>query len=292
MLQVDQASHFDRDIAQRYPTGTQFVGPSAQVDQVVVSARAVAIARVGEAHDLSLMQVGLSRQKLLIEVPETGHGAEILELLRTDDIKERFRSRRDGLKEMTTEVQNDVLIKEPLQPEVAVLSKLFPQLLQWQVCIGRLEPTQSLRCHFQCITIADQWLVERSHAIAFLSKGEGQAPRLIAGPPRTFQSFAHLLESCAIDLAACIAPAQDLQRVRLQRRVIMRGDRPAPVSPAEPAARTPAEEYNQPYPKQWQQRPESKSPKHIRPLFLSYSLLFSWLVQQTRCLSLYPQYIL
>src|SRR6266550_3624356 len=188
MLQVDQASHFDRDIAQRYPTGTQFVGPCAQVDQVVVSARAVAIARVGEAHDLSLMQVGLSLQKLLIEVPETGHGAEILELLRTDDIKERFRSRRDGLKEMTTEVQNDVSIKELMQSG------------------------------------------------SFL-KGQEQAPRLIAGPSRTFQSFAHLLESCAIDLAACIAPAQDLQRVRLQRRVIMRGDRPPPFSPAEPAAR-------------------------------------------------------
>src|SRR2546423_1910746 len=181
MLQVDQASHFDRDIAQRYPTGTQFVGPCAQVDQVVVSARAVAIARVGEAHDLSLMQVGLSLQKLLIEVPETGHGAEILELLRTDDIKERFRSRRDGLKEMTTEVQNDVSIKEPLQPEVAILSKLFPQLLQWQACIGRLEPTQSLRCHLQCIAIADQWLDERSHAIEFLSKGAGAGPKTNRG---------------------------------------------------------------------------------------------------------------
>ena len=88
MLQVDQASHFDRDIAQRYPTGTQFVGPCAQVDQVVVSARAVAIARVGEAHDLSLMQVGLPLQKLLVEVPQTRHSAEILVLLRTDDLKE------------------------------------------------------------------------------------------------------------------------------------------------------------------------------------------------------------
>src|SRR5260370_13513117 len=170
MLQVDQAPHFDRDIAQRYPTGTQFVGPCAQVDQIVVSARAVAIARVGEAHDLALMQVGLPLQKLLIEVPETRHGAEILELLRTDNLKERFRSRRDGLKEMTTEVQNDVSIKEPLQPEVTVLSKLFPQLLQREDSVGRLEPAQSLRCHFQCITIADQWLVERSHAKAFLSK--------------------------------------------------------------------------------------------------------------------------
>src|SRR2546421_7898026 len=176
MLQVDQASHFDRDIAQRYPTGTQFVGPCAQVDQVVVSARAVAIARVGEAHDLSLMQVGLSLQKLLVEVPETGHGAEILELLRTDDLKERFRSRKDGIKEITTEVQNDVSIKESLQPEVAVLSILFPQLLQWEVCIGRLKPAQSLRCHFQCVAIADQWLDERSHAIVFLSKGTRANP--------------------------------------------------------------------------------------------------------------------
>src|SRR6266516_607695 len=114
-------------------------------------------------------------------------------------------------------------------------------------------------------------------------KGQERAPRLIAGPSRTFQSFAHLLESCAIDLAACIAPAQDLQRARLQRRVIMRGDRPAPVSPAEPADRTPAEEFDRSCPEQWQHRPESKSPNHIRSLFLSYSLLFSWLVQQTPC---------
>ena len=82
---------------------------------------------------------------------------------------------------MTTEVQNGVLIKEPLQPEVAVLSKLFPQLLQWQVCIGRLEPTQSLRCHLQCIAIADQWLNERSHAIAFLSRGAGASPETNRG---------------------------------------------------------------------------------------------------------------
>src|SRR5947209_18832079 len=105
MLQVDQASHFDRGITQRYPTGTQFVGPCAQVDQVVVSACAVALARVGEAHDLSLMQVGWSLQKLLIEGPETGHSAQFLELLRTDDIKNGFRPRSDGLKEMATEVQ-------------------------------------------------------------------------------------------------------------------------------------------------------------------------------------------
>src|SRR6266700_7094870 len=172
MLQVDHASHFDRDITKRYPTGREFVGPCAQIDQVVVSARAVVLARVGEANDLSLMQVGSALHKLLIEVPETGHGAEILVLLRTDDLKERLRStRRDGIKEITTEVQNDVSIKEPLQPEVAVLSILFPQLLQWETCTGRFEPAQSRRCHFQGIAIADQWLDERSHAIVFLSPG-------------------------------------------------------------------------------------------------------------------------
>src|SRR2546429_10005864 len=82
---------------------------------------------------------------------------------------------------MTAEVQNDVSIKEPLQPEVAILSKLFPQLLQWQACIGRLEPTQSLRWHLQCITIADQWLDERSHSIEFLSKGAGAGPKTKRG---------------------------------------------------------------------------------------------------------------
>src|SRR5216684_7856453 len=142
MLQVDHASHFDGGITQRYPTGTEFVGPCAQIDQVVVSACAVVLARLGEANDLSLMQVGSSLQKLLIEVPETGHGAEILVLLRTDDLKERFRSRKDGIKEVMTEVQNHVSIKEPLQPEVAVLLILFPQLLQWEVSIGRFEPAQ------------------------------------------------------------------------------------------------------------------------------------------------------
>src|SRR5712692_7382222 len=176
MLQVDQASHFDWSIPKRYPTGRKFVGPCAEIDQVVVPAGAVALARMGEANDLSLMQVGLSLQKFLVEVPETGHGAEILVLLRTDDLKERFRSRKDAIKESTMEVQNDVSIKEPLQPEVAVLSILFPQLLHREARIGRLKPAQSLRYHFQCIAIADQWLDERSHAIVFLSKGTRANP--------------------------------------------------------------------------------------------------------------------
>ncbi len=169
MLQVDHAAHFDRSITKRYPTGTEFVGPGAQIDQVVVSACAVGFAREVEANELSFMQVGLSLQELLVEVPETWHGAEILVLLRTDDLNKRFRSRKHGIKEMTAEVQNDVSIKEPLQPEVAVLSILCPQLLQLEACIGRLEPAQSLRCHVQCIAIADQWLDERSHAVVFLS---------------------------------------------------------------------------------------------------------------------------
>src|SRR5712692_6576625 len=171
MLQVDQASHFDWSIPKRYPTGRKFVGPCAEIDQVVVPAGAVALARMGEANDLALMQVGLSLQKLLIEVPETGHGAEILVLLRTDDLKERFRSRNDGLKEKTMEVLNDIPIKEPFQPEVAVPSILLLQLLQWEVCAGRLEPAQPLRSLFQRIAIADQWLDERStHAVVFLSQ--------------------------------------------------------------------------------------------------------------------------
>src|SRR5260370_3017733 len=181
MLQVDHASHFDGGITQRYPTGTEFVGPCAQIDQVVVSACAVVLVRLGEANDLSRMQVGLSLQKLLIEVPETGHGAEVLVLLRTDDLKERFCSRKDGLKESTMEVQNDVSIKEPLQPEVAILSILFPQLLNREARIGRLKPSHSLRYHFQCRAIADQWLDERSHAIVFLSTWPGATPETNRG---------------------------------------------------------------------------------------------------------------
>src|SRR5690348_10260607 len=118
MLQVDKASHFDRGITERYPTGTESVGSCAQIDQVVVSTRTVILARLGETNNLSLMQVRLPLQKLLVEVPETGHGAEILVLLRTHDLKECFCSRKDGLKEKTMEVQNDVSIKESFQPEV------------------------------------------------------------------------------------------------------------------------------------------------------------------------------
>src|SRR5260370_5574494 len=169
MLEVDHDSQFDEGITQRYPSGTEFVGPCAQIDQVVVSACAVVLARLGEANDLARMQVGLSLQKLLIEVPETGHGAEVLVLLRTDDLKERFCSRKDGLKESTMEVQNDVSIKEPLQPEVAVLSILFPQLLHREARIGRLKPAHSLRCYFQCIAIAGQWLPLTSPSILSLS---------------------------------------------------------------------------------------------------------------------------
>src|SRR5215469_3320323 len=129
MFQVEQASHFERDIAKRYPTGAESIGSCAQIDQVVVPTCAVVFARLGEANDLALMQVGLSFQKLLVEVPEAGHGAEALVLLRSDDLKERFRSRNDVLEEETVKVQNGLSIKEPLQPEVAVLSKLFPQFL-------------------------------------------------------------------------------------------------------------------------------------------------------------------
>src|SRR5436853_7937467 len=117
-------------------------------------------------------------------------------------------------------------------------------------------------------------------------KGKGQTPRLIAGSARMFQSLAHLIEGSAIDLAARIAPTQGLQRVRFKRRV----KRPARVSPTEPAECTPAEKRHDPYPEQWQQRPEFKSPMHIEPHFL-IRCYFHKLVQQTLCLSLYPQYI-
>src|SRR6185437_5221152 len=114
MLQVEQTSHFDRDITKRYPTGAKLVSPSAQIDQIVVSAGTMILTRLCDANDLALMQVRLSSQKFLIEVPETGHGTEILVLSRTDEFKERFRSRQDGLKERITEVLNDIAIKEPL----------------------------------------------------------------------------------------------------------------------------------------------------------------------------------
>ena len=106
-----------------------------------------------EANDLALMQVGLSFQKLLIEVPETWHGAEILVLLRTDDLKERFRSRKDRIKELLTKVQYNVSIKEPFQPEIAVLAILFPQLFYWEPCpVGFSQPVSlvSYPVHSHC----------------------------------------------------------------------------------------------------------------------------------------------
>src|SRR5947209_6237781 len=167
MFEVEQASHFNRDIAKGYPTGTEFVGSGAQIDQVVVSTRAVVRARMGEANDLALMQVGSAFQKLLVKVPEARHSAKILVCLRTDDLKKRFRSRKEGLKEMLTEIQNNVSLKEPFQPEVAVLAIGFPQLLQGETRVSRLKPTQSLRCYVQYKAITDQRLAEISHTILF-----------------------------------------------------------------------------------------------------------------------------
>ncbi len=60
MLQVEQASHFDGNITKRYPTGTESVSPCAQIDQIVVSTCAVIFARMGEANNFALMQVGFS----------------------------------------------------------------------------------------------------------------------------------------------------------------------------------------------------------------------------------------
>src|SRR5258708_8660324 len=99
---------------------------------------------------------------------------------------------------------------------------------------------------------------------------------LMAGSARALQPLAHLIEGDAIDLAACIAPAQNLQRVWLKRFVKRRGDRPASASPAEPAARAPTEERHDPYPKQWQQGPESKSPVHVNPLFHLFHMVLSF----------------
>src|SRR6266851_1313913 len=129
MLQVDQPSHFDRNITQGYPAGTKPVGPGAQIDQVVVPARTVVLSREVEAQKLALMQVGLSLEKLLIEGQETRHGAEIFVHLRVDDLKERLRStRKDSLKEIIAEVQNNISLKEPFQPEIALLAICLLQL--------------------------------------------------------------------------------------------------------------------------------------------------------------------
>lgn len=106
-------------------------------------------------------------------------------------------------------------------------------------------------------------------------KGQERPSSLITGPTRTFQSLSHLIEGCAIDLTARIAPAQDFPCVRFKGRLPRCVERPLPVSPAEPAARAPAEEYNHAYPEQWKKGPEAHSPVHIDPLFLSYSMLFS-----------------
>src|SRR5450432_1001832 len=104
---------------------------------------------MGEANDLTRMQVGPISQKRLVEVPEARHGAKSLVLLRTDDLKERFRARKDRVKEILTESENDVSLKESLEPEIAMLAICFPQLFRGQVRISWLKPAQSLRCHVQ-----------------------------------------------------------------------------------------------------------------------------------------------
>src|SRR5690349_7901281 len=108
MFQVDQAPHFAGNITKWYPTGTEPVSPCAQINQVIVSTCAMIFAWMSEANDFALMQVRFSSLKLPLEVPETRHSAEIFVFLRTNDLKERFRARKDGLKERITEIQNSV----------------------------------------------------------------------------------------------------------------------------------------------------------------------------------------
>src|SRR5579863_6650051 len=114
MFKVDHTPHLDRDIAQRYPTGRECVSPCTQIDQVIVSAGTLVRTWMGEANNFALMQVGLPLKKLLIEVPETRHGAKILVLLRTNDLKKCFRAGKDSIEERATEVQNDISIKKTL----------------------------------------------------------------------------------------------------------------------------------------------------------------------------------
>src|SRR5579875_285682 len=80
--------------------------------------------------------------------------------------------------------------------------------------------------------------------------------RLFAGPAGALQVLAHLLEGVAIDLTARVALAQDLQCVRPERWPKMRG----PASPAEAAARHPAESRDNRQPEQRKQGPETHAP--------------------------------
>src|SRR5207248_1452343 len=104
--------------------------------------------------------------------------------------------------------------------------------------------------------------------------GQERSSSLITGPTRTFQSLAHLIEGGAIDLTACIAAAQDFPCVRFKGHLLRRVKRRVPVSPAEPAARAPAEEYNHAYPEQWKQGPEAHSPVHMQSPSLSLFVFF------------------
>jgi hypothetical protein len=106
-------------------------------------------------------------------------------------------------------------------------------------------------------------------------QGQERPSSLITEPTRTFQSLAHLIEGCAIDLTTRIAPAQDFPCVRFKGHLPRRVERPVRVSPAEPAARAPAEEYNHAYPEQWKQGPEAHSPVHMQSPSLSL-FAFSW----------------
>src|SRR5215472_10682142 len=117
--------------------------------------------------------------------------------------------------------------------------------------VGRMTPA-TVRWDLSLAQVIHQRLGDlRAGAVACTKKQGKRHERtlsLIAGSARTFQSLANLIERCAIDLAARIAPAQDLQCVRFKMLVKRRRDRPVPVSPAKPAARAPAEEYYHPYP--------------------------------------------
>src|SRR5258708_2260577 len=118
------------------------------------------------------------------------------------------------------------------------------------------------------------------HPEGTVGEGSARVPPAVSPPallsllePRptgSFQPLAHLIEGGAIDLATCIALTQNLQRIWLKRFVKSRRDRSVSASPAEPAARSPTEEHHDPYPKQGQQGPESKSPVHVNPLFVTF----------------------
>src|SRR5581483_9063183 len=122
MFQVKQSSHLNRDIAKRYPTGTEPISPGAQIDQVVVSTGTVVRARMSKTDKLAFVQIGLSFQERLVEGPETGHGAELLVFWRADKLEECFHPGKDCLEEIGAEAENNLWLEKTFEPEVAGLA--------------------------------------------------------------------------------------------------------------------------------------------------------------------------